>query len=83
LARDYFKAFLAGDQDGWHNHIAPAIKRNNPGVPFEVIGPEDIKKLADAMLPGIPDMQLPIERVFAEGTRCSSAFGCRAPMAEI
>ncbi len=69
LARDYFRAFLAADAGWWAKHIAPSFRRHDPGLPFEVVGPEGIKKLADALLPGIPDMQLPIEDVVAEGEK--------------
>jgi len=69
LARDYFKAFLQADRDWWAKHIAPTFRRNDPGLPFEVVGPEGVKKLADALHPGIPDMQLPIEDVIAEGEK--------------
>jgi glutathione S-transferase len=67
LARDYFKAFLAADQAWWTAHIAPTFRRHDPGLPFEVVGPQGVKQLADALLPGIPDMRLPIEAVIAEG----------------
>ncbi len=69
LARDYFKAFLAADETWWRHHIAPEFRRNDPGLPFEVVGPEGVKRLADALLPGIPDMELPIEDVIAEGDK--------------
>ena len=66
LARDYFQAFLAADEAWWRDHIAPGFRRHDPGLPFEVVGPEGVKQLADALLPGIPDMELPIEDVAAE-----------------
>ena len=69
LARDYFTAFLAADERWWNEHIAPDFRRHDPGLPFEVVGPVGVKKLADALLPGIPDMALPIEDVVAEGDK--------------
>jgi len=69
LARDYFKAFLQADQGWWAQHIATTFRRNDPGLPFEVVGPQGVKRLADALLPGIPDMQLPIDDVIAEGEK--------------
>lgn len=69
LARDYFKAFLAADQAWWDEHIAPGFRRHDPGLPFDVVGPAGIRKLAEALLPGIPDLQLPIEDVIAEGDK--------------
>ncbi len=69
LVRDYFKAFVAADETWWRDHIAPGFKRHDPGLPFEVVGPAGIRKLADALLPGIPDMELPIEDLVAEGEK--------------
>ena len=66
LARDYFKAFLAADEAWWAEHIAPGFRRHDPGLPFDVVGPAGIKQLAEALLPGIPDLRLPIEDVVAE-----------------
>ncbi len=69
LARDYFDAFLRADKAWWARHIAPGFRRHDPGLPFEVVGPEGVRKLADALLPGIPDLQLPIEDLVAEGEK--------------
>ena len=67
LARDYFAAFLARDEAWWQAHIAPDFVRHDPGLPFAVRGPDGVRRLADALHPGIPDMTLPIEDVIAEG----------------
>ena len=69
LARDYFTAFLAADAAWWDEHIAPDFRRHDPGLPFEVVGPAGVKRLADALLPGMPDMALPIEDIVAEGEK--------------
>ena len=69
LCRDYFAAFVRRDEAWWAKHIAPAFLRHDPGLPFQVKGPEGVKQLADALHPGIPDMQLPIEDVIAEGEK--------------
>ena len=69
LARDYFTAFLAADEAWWERHIAPGFRRHDPGLPFEVIGPAGVKRLAGILLPGIADMALPIEDMVAEGDR--------------
>ena len=66
LARDYFTAFLAADEAWWARHVAPDFRRHDPGLPFAVVGPPGLRRLADALLPGIPDMSLPIEDVVAE-----------------
>ena len=69
LARDCFTAFLAADEGWWYSHIASDFRRHDPGLPFEVVGPEGVKRLADLLLPGIPDLELPIEDVIAEGEK--------------
>ena len=69
LARDYFKAFLAKDVAWFGDHIEPGFRRHDPGLPFEVVGPQGVEQLADALLPAIPDMRLEIEDVVAEGEK--------------
>ncbi|WP_062121085.1 ester cyclase [Aureimonas sp. AU40] len=69
LARDYFDAFLRRDEAWWQAHIDPGFRRHDPGLPFEVRGPDGVKQLAEALHPGIPDMELPIEDVIAEGEK--------------
>ena len=69
LCRDYFEAFLRRDEAWWAKHIAPGFLRHDPGLPFQVRGPDGVKQLADALHPGIPDMQLPIADVIAEGDK--------------
>src|SRR5690349_17709164 len=69
LVRAYFRAFLQKDEAWWRAHIAPGFIRHDPGLPFEVRGVEGVKRLADALLPGIPDMALPIEDLVAEGEK--------------
>lgn len=69
LCRDYFQAFLKSDEAWWTKHIAPDFRRHDPGLPFEVVGPGGVKQLAEALHPGIPDMELPIEDVIAEGEK--------------
>lgn len=67
LCRDYFDAFRRADEAWWAKNIAPDFIRHDPGLPFEVRGPAGLKALAEALLPGIPDIELPIENVVAEG----------------
>lgn len=69
LARAYFDAFLAADAAWWDRHVDPGFRRHDPGLPFEVVGPAGLRRLADALRPAIPDMTLPIEDVVAEGDR--------------
>jgi predicted ester cyclase len=69
LCRDYFNAFLARDTEWMQRHIAPTFVRHDPGLPFEVRGPEGVAKLHDALMPAFPDMKLPIDDVIAEGEK--------------
>ena len=43
--RDYFQAFLARDTAWMAKHIAPDFIRNDPGLPFQVKGPEGASKV--------------------------------------
>jgi predicted ester cyclase len=89
LCRDYFKAFLARDTEWMAEHIAPTFVRHDPGLPFEVRGPDGVAKLHDALLPAFPDMELPLEDFVAEGEKVlvrlrvkathKGAFGDMAP----
>jgi predicted ester cyclase len=69
LIRDYFKAFLAKDAEWFRKHIEPGFRRHDPGLPFEVVGPEGVERLADLLLPAFPDMKLDLEDVIAEGEK--------------
>ena len=66
IVRDYFKAFLAKDVAWFKEHIEPGFRRHDPGLPFEVVGPEGVERLADFLLPAIPDMRLDLDDVVAE-----------------
>jgi len=89
LCRDYFAAFLKRDTAWMKRHIAPTFVRHDPGLPFEVRGPEGVAKLHDALMPAFPDMKLPLEDFVAEGEKVlvrlrvqathTGAFGEMAP----
>ena len=67
--RDYFKAFLAKDTAWFRDHVEPGFRRHDPGLPFEVVGPDGVERLADFLLPAIPDMRLDLEDLVAEGDK--------------
>ena len=67
LCRDYFQAFLKGDTAWMQKHIAATFVRHDPGLAFEVKGPEGVKKLHDVLMPAFPDMKLPLLDFVAEG----------------
>jgi predicted ester cyclase len=69
ICRDYFAAFLKGDVDWMKKHIAPSFVRHDPGLPFEVKGPEGVKQLHDVLMPAFPDMKLPLLDFVAEGEK--------------
>ena len=69
LCRAYFQAFLAKDTAWMARHIAPEFVRHDPGLPFEVKGPEGVAQLHDALLPAFPDMELPLLDFVAEGNK--------------
>ena len=69
LCRDYFSAFLKRDTDWMRKHIAPTFRRHDPGLPFEVRGPEGVAQLHDALLPAFPDMKLPLLDFVAESEK--------------
>lgn len=75
--RDHFKAFLARDTAWFHAHIEPGFRRHDPGLPFEVVGPAGVKRLADFLLPAIPDMQLDLDDVVAEGGKVAVCLTIR------
>ena len=53
----------------FRERIEPGFRRHDPGLPFEVVGLQGVERLADALLPAIPDMRLDIEDVVAEGEK--------------
>ena len=68
ICRDYFKAFLARDTGWMAKHIAPDFVRHDPGLPFEVRGPQGVAQLHDALLPAFPGMHA-IQEAFDWGVR--------------
>lgn len=42
--RDYFRAFLAKDTAWFRDHVEPSFRRHDPGLPFEVVGPEGVER---------------------------------------
>ncbi|MFH6783854.1 MULTISPECIES: ester cyclase [Methylobacterium] len=69
LARAYFTAFLERDAAWWQRHIAPDFVRHDPGLNFDVRGPEGVARLGEVLHGGVTEMKLPIEEVVAEGDR--------------
>jgi predicted ester cyclase len=69
ICREYFKAFLARDAAWMEKHVAKTFVRHDPGLDFEVRGPEGVLQLHDALMPAFPDMKLDLEDLVAEGEK--------------
>jgi predicted ester cyclase len=50
-------------------HVANTFVRHDPGLDFEVRGPEGVLQLHDALMPAFPDMKLELEDLVAEGEK--------------
>lgn len=69
IAREYFEAFVSRDVAWMDEHIAPEFIRHDPGLPFEVRGPEGVKHLNSVFFSAFPDLRLEVEDVIAEGEK--------------
>ena len=66
---EYFDAFVKGDKGWWAKHVAPGFRRHDPGIPDQVVGPEGLQHHHDVLLTGVPDLNLHIHTVIAEGDK--------------
>jgi len=66
VAVEYFAAFVAGDATWWRDNVSPDFRRHDPGLPYEVIGPEGLQHHHDVLLTGVPDLNLPIHDVMED-----------------
>ena len=78
VALRYLDAFAAGDLAALDECVAPNYVRHDPGLPFEVRGPEGVKQLVTALRAGLPDFQNTIEDVIAEGDKVLVRLATRA-----
>ena len=78
VALRYLAAFAAGDLAALDECVAPNYVRHDPGLPFEVRGPEGVKQLVTALRAGLPDFQNTIEDVIAEGDKVLVRLTTRA-----
>ena len=60
---------MKGDRAWWERHIAPEFKRHDPGLPYEVVGPPGLQHHHDVLLTGVPDLNLHVHTVVAEGDK--------------
>lgn len=66
---EYFDAFIKGDRAWWEANVSPDFKRHDPGLPYEVVGPAGLQHHHDVLLHGVPDLNLPIHTVMADGDK--------------
>ena len=63
---------------------APTYRRHDPGDPFVVEGPEDLKRLVSMLRAQVPNLHISVEDVIAEGdkvvTRYTGANGTLSGM---
>lgn len=78
IVRDYFEAFANKDLAWIDEHIAPDFVRHDPGLPFEVRGPEGVRHLNSVLLTAFPDLRLDIEDVVAEEDKVLARLTIRA-----
>ena len=66
VALAYFDAFVKGDAAWWKQNVLPSFKRHDPGLPYEVVGPEGLQRHHDVLLNAVPDLNLPVHTVLAD-----------------
>src|SRR5262249_59589068 len=58
--------------------IAPDYVRHDPGDPFPARGPEDVKRLVTMLRTMLPDLNIEIEAMVAEGDMVVSRYAATA-----
>lgn len=54
--------------------VAPTYRRHDPGDPFAVEGPEDLKRLVSMLRAQVPDLHISVEDVIAEGDKVVTRY---------
>jgi predicted SnoaL-like aldol condensation-catalyzing enzyme len=54
--------------------VAPTYRRHDPGDPFVVEGPEDLKRLVSMLRAHVPDLHISVEDVIAEGDKVVTRY---------
>ena len=75
LCRDYFAAFLAGDREWMEQHIAATFERHDPGLPFEVKGPDGVMQRSASSRRPAGGLTCPCSTSSRSATGCSSSTG--------
>ncbi|GJE75288.1 ester cyclase [Methylorubrum suomiense] len=69
LVRAYFTAFRDRDAAWWQRFIASDFVRHDPGLDFEVRGPDGVARLGEVLHGAFSDIEMHIAEVIAEGDR--------------
>lgn len=54
--------------------VAPTYRRHDPGDPFAVEGPEDLKRLVSMLRAQVPNLHISVEDVIAEGDKVVTRY---------
>ena len=54
--------------------VAPTYRRHDPGDPFAVEGPEDLKRMVSMLRAQVPDLHINVEDVIAEGDKVVTRY---------
>ena len=54
--------------------VASTYRRHDPGDPFAVEGPEDLKRLVSMLRAQVPDLHVSVEDVIAEGDKVVTRY---------
>jgi predicted SnoaL-like aldol condensation-catalyzing enzyme len=54
--------------------VAPTYRRHDPGDPFVVESPEDLKRLVSMLRAQVPDLHISVEDVIAEGDKVVTRY---------
>ena len=66
------EVFNGGKLDAVDSYIDPAYIRHDPGLPFDVAGPEGIRQLVTAYRTAFPDIHLTCQAIVADGDRVAA-----------
>ena len=54
--------------------LSPMYRRHDPGDPFVVEGPEDLKRLVSMLRAQVPNLHISVEDVIAEGDKVVTRY---------
>jgi predicted SnoaL-like aldol condensation-catalyzing enzyme len=66
--------FNQGNLEVANEIVATTYRRHDPGDPFVVEGPEDLKRLVSMLRAQVPDLHISVEDVIAEGDKVVTRY---------